>query len=134
MKLINGSRGSGKTHALIKYAHENNCLILTHSHVSARIIKNRAIELKLNILEPMTFEEYFDDELFKRKGLVFNRGQFPIVVDELDSCLSNFLGEKIECATGTIKTIHPTDYLISEHLKRGMLSEDSYYDTLDIWK
>lgn len=30
MKLINGNRSSGKTTALIKYAYENNALILCH--------------------------------------------------------------------------------------------------------
>lgn len=135
MKIINGSRGSGKTTALINYAYKNNCIILCHNGGHVRFVREKAIELGLEILEPMVFKEYFNDDEFRRKGLCFQRGDFNIVVEELDLCLTSLLGERIDCATGTIPTMHPTDYNASLIYEREKAFREGYYEELlGIWQ
>ena len=109
MKIITGSRGSGKTEALIRYAHDNKALILCSTMTECKFIKQKAIERGLSILDPMKFEDYFFG-----KG----RGMFPdikkqpeIVIDELPRCLQMCFKANISLATGTMPTIHPQDYI-----------------------
>lgn len=132
MKLINGSRGSGKTEAIIRYAYENCCLILCVSKAHIDIIKRKAIELDLDIIEPMRFKDYFSSDLQIWSKIGFERGQFEIVVDELEFCLKDFFEEEISVATGTIPTIHPQTFSISQRFNncKCYMSDKEYKENV----
>ncbi|EGT3659691.1 hypothetical protein C4071_00720 [Clostridioides difficile] len=109
MKLINGNRSSGKTTALIKYAYENNALILCHSIANKNYIINLAKTMNLDIINPRTFKEYmfngskiYDTKAINGISLKIDP-HIKIVVDDIDCCLTSILGQHIDCATGTIQ-------------------------------
>ena len=109
MKIITGSRGLGKTEALIRYAHENSALILCTTMTEYRFIKKRAMEQGLSILDPMKFEDYF---FGSGRGMFSDVKKQPeIIIDELPRCLQMCFKANISLATGTIPTIHPQDYI-----------------------
>ena len=108
MTIITGSRGSGKTEALIRYAHKNSALILCPTVAECRFIKKRATEQGLSILDPMKFEDYF---FGRGRGIFLDVRQPEIVIDELPRCLQMCFKANISLATGTMPTMHPQDYI-----------------------
>ena len=130
MKIITGSRASGKTEALIRYAHDNKALILCSTRHQCNLIKRRAMHQGLDILDPMVFSDFFkrgsDVPLDKTKNL-------EIVIDELPSCLRGYFEANISLATGTIPTMHPQDYI-----NLSLFSKDNEYiefinEDMGIW-
>lgn len=110
MKLIIGERGTGKTAALIRYASSNDARILCANKVNERIIKNRAKEMDVTIKDPMYFHDYINND---------SRENYEkVVIDELEQCICSFLRLNISCATGTMPTIHPIDFIQSENLHK----------------
>lgn len=57
MKLICKNRGMGKTHDLIKMSAETGYQIVVHNDQSKRFIAEKALEMGLNILPPITRKE-----------------------------------------------------------------------------
>lgn len=103
MKLINGNRSSGKTTALIKYACENNALILCSSHANKNYIIGLAKTMNLDIIKPRLFKEYVFNKTKTYDTKTINDISIKIVVDDIDCCLTSIFGKHIDCATGTIR-------------------------------
>ncbi|EMY9859383.1 hypothetical protein Q3390_13575 [Clostridioides difficile] len=109
MKLINGDRCSGKTTTLIKYAYENNALILCCSCGNLNYIIEKAKELKLDIIIPRVFKTYIESnhkiEYMKtiNGNIINDTSNIRLVIDEIDCCLESIIREGIDCVTGTIQ-------------------------------
>ncbi|HBF6293743.1 TPA: hypothetical protein KOS84_000837 [Clostridioides difficile] len=117
MKLINGNRSSGKTTTLIKYAYENNALILCHSIANKNYIISLAKTMNLDIINPRTFKEYmfnrsktYDIKTINDISIKIDP-HIKIVVDDIDCCLTSILGKQIDCVTGTLQIENLNNYI-----------------------
>lgn len=91
--IITG-RGEGKTTKLIKIASKNNLTIVCPHYQSCKIIKMMAAKMKVDISEPITFEEFLDGK--KCRGTNSN----GFAIDDIDSCL-NLNARPVRVMTGT---------------------------------
>lgn len=97
MNIIYKSRGKGKTTELIKMSAEKNLYILVADKNRQREVFNLARDLNLNILFPITVEDYFRSD--KLRGCFIN----TILIDDADYVLQQIFN------TVVIDTITITD-------------------------
>lgn len=97
MNIIYKGRGKGKTTELIKMSAEKNLYILVADRNRQREVFNLARDLNMNILFPITIEEYFKSN--KLKNSFVN----TILIDDADDILQQIFN------TVVIDTITITD-------------------------
>lgn len=100
MKLINKSRGTGKTTQLIYASAITGFRIIAPNHAMAKHIEKMAKDMGLKILPPMSDVEYRN-----RKELWLDHT--PILIDEvqneiLDEALELYFGAPVVAATMTV--------------------------------
>lgn len=137
MRLLNGTRQSGKTRALLEYCNNSRRkVIVCPNELTKRILLDKAEELKITLIKPLTVREYKQLVLMNPNPIflceVENNHVTPLALtsiptpeiyegtfcfEELDQCL-RILGINIEVATGTIPTLHPQTYLMNKKVPR----------------
>lgn len=102
MKLINKSRGTGKTTQLIYASAITGFRIITPNAAMAKHIEEMARDMGLKILTPLSDVEYRNREVYRIK-----RDHAPILIDEvqhqiLDEALELYFNAPVVAATMTV--------------------------------
>lgn len=132
MQLLNGSRQSGKTTALLEYCNGKEVIVVCYNQNACNIVKQKATKDGYVLrYEPITITHYMNliknSEVFidakgkaswDRSGKRF-KGEF--VCEELQTCLE-FLGLNFKIATSTIPVTHPQNYIAYKRSTRQNLA------------
>lgn len=100
MRIINKSRGTGKTTQLIYASAITGFRIIVHNHAMAKYVENMAKNMGFKILPPMSDIEY-------RNRKEFRDDHTPILIDEvqneiLDEALELYFDAPVVAATMTV--------------------------------
>ena len=96
MRIIELGRGAGKTYQLVTMAAENKGYIVCRDRVAAEMIFQQAMDRKLDIKFPITFEEFAN-------GGYRSRGIREFMIDDVDILLEHLSGVPISYCTFTPK-------------------------------
>lgn len=100
MKIINKGRGQGKTIELIKISNENRYPIICSTAAKARIVKEIAEEMKLDIPKPI---DIYDLLKGRRDGY---RDMFKgVLIDDLKEVLEEIIKFDIKYVTTSCEVI-----------------------------
>lgn len=111
MKTINIGRSKGKTTRLLYASEFNQVPIVTHSRENAKMLKDMAKKLNLNIPEPVSILEVFATNKLQGRG-------HSCYIDESLMCLEaimNSMGLSVEVVTLTAP--YDTDFSDSQNCK-----------------
>lgn len=89
MEILNMNRGSGKTTELIKTSSITNAPIICRTRKMAKLIKERAKEMGLEIPNPMTIDMYKNEKYRYEK----------VLIDDIDLVLRMYLNAEVLYAT-----------------------------------
>lgn len=100
MRIINKSRGTGKTTQIIYASAVTGFRIITPNHAMAKHIEEMAKNIGLKIPQPMSHVEY-------RNGRGFQHNHEPILIDDLqnqilDEALELYFNAPVVAATMTV--------------------------------
>lgn len=112
MKIINLSRGNGKTTRLLYASEFNDAPILCANQISKQHLLDRAKELNLNIPEPITPSDVINGGIFKT-----SLQDRDILVDEAPTVLQSLLSHlgmngDVKAITLTEKDVEDNNGLI----------------------
>ena len=99
MKIILGTRQSGKTHDLIRISERTGSTIVTFDRRSLDHIKRLAKEMNASIPEPIAYKDLAH---YRREHAMKS-----IVIDDLDALLVLMFNIKIEAVSISIEGEHP---------------------------
>ena len=89
MEILNMNRGEGKTTELIKVSSITNAPIICRTRKMAKLIKEKAKEMGLEIPNPMTIDMYKNEKYRYEK----------VLIDDIDLVLRMYLNAEVLYAT-----------------------------------
>lgn len=99
MEILSMERGSGKTTKLIKISNKTKAPIICRTRKMAKLIKERAKEMGLEIPNPMTIDMYKNEKYRYEK----------VLIDDIDLVLKMYLNSEIVCATTSCEINYPNN-------------------------
>lgn len=102
MEIIIGTRGSGKSVRLMKYAHKYDLQVVCIDRRACCNFSDLANQLNIKIKYPITFQELINGECYRRKTDKF-------VLDDVDQMLQHLVETSIQAVTFNIDDIDQLD-------------------------